>query len=116
MNEILNEVHNRNRDRLALSVFITHLRRILLVPVNNILVSQYHNVTLTIAMLQHVTDQSVTDIHAFTVYKRQSRLRRVETNHFPKIRFSKNPEIRCVFMEYRYIFPSLSASRIFLMI
>ena len=41
---------------LALSIFISHLWRILFIPVHNVLVSQYYNVTFAIAMLQRTTD------------------------------------------------------------
>jgi len=47
----LNKVCKLHRYILALSIFISHLWRILFIPVNNILISQYYDVTLTITML-----------------------------------------------------------------
>ena len=47
----LNTVCELSRYLLALSILIPHLWRILFIPVDNILISQYDNVTFTITVL-----------------------------------------------------------------
>ena len=51
----LNTLCKLSTHLLALSILISHLWWILLIPVDDILVSQYHNMTLTVAVLHTFT-------------------------------------------------------------
>jgi len=51
-------------EQYTLWTFITHERRVLIVPVNDIIVIQHHNVTLAITTLQpHVNNNKLNYYH-----------------------------------------------------